>query len=100
MAEGKASGATITALTGHMSRKRMERYTHAGERSQKGCDFGARFGVPKKSPQLESVDSSDDEQVVNRSGAPGRIRTSDPLVRSQMLYPTELRAHIAWDATF
>ena len=28
-------------------------------------------------------------------GAPGRIRTSDPLVRSQMLYPAELRAHIA-----
>ena len=31
-----------------------------------------------------------------RNGAPGRIRTSDPLVRSQMLYPAELRAHIAW----
>ncbi len=30
-------------------------------------------------------------------GAPGRIRTSDPLVRSQMLYPAELRAHIAHD---
>ena len=28
-------------------------------------------------------------------GAPGRIRTSDPLVRSQILYPTELRAHVA-----
>ena len=27
-------------------------------------------------------------------GAPGRIRTSDRLVRSQVLYPTELRAHI------
>jgi hypothetical protein len=26
------------------------------------------------------------------NGAPGRIRTSDPLVRSQILYPTELRA--------
>src|ERR1700712_3837280 len=26
------------------------------------------------------------------AGAPGRIRTSDPLVRSQMLYPAELRA--------
>jgi hypothetical protein len=25
-------------------------------------------------------------------GAPGRIRTHDPLVRSQVLYPTELRA--------
>ena len=27
-------------------------------------------------------------------GAPGEIRTPDPLVRSQVLYPTELRAHI------
>ncbi len=27
-------------------------------------------------------------------GAPGRIRTSDRLVRSQVLYPAELRAHI------
>ena len=27
------------------------------------------------------------------SGAPGETRTPDPLVRSQMLYPTELRAH-------
>ena len=26
-------------------------------------------------------------------GAPGEIRTPDPLVRSQILYPTELRAH-------
>ena len=25
-------------------------------------------------------------------GAPGRIRTRDPLVRSQVLYPTELPA--------
>jgi hypothetical protein len=27
------------------------------------------------------------------NGAPGETRTPDPLVRSQMLYPTELRAH-------
>ncbi len=27
-----------------------------------------------------------------RIGAPGEIRTPDPLVRSQVLYPTELRA--------
>src|ERR1700739_4160107 len=26
-------------------------------------------------------------------GAPGEIRAPDPLVRSQVLYPTELRAH-------
>ena len=29
---------------------------------------------------------------VGSSGAPGEIRTPDPLVRSQMLYPAELRA--------
>ena len=32
-------------------------------------------------------------------GAPGRSRTSDLLVRSQLLYPAELRAHIALNAT-
>ena len=32
-------------------------------------------------------------------GAPGVIRTPDLLVRSQLLYPAELRAHIARDAT-
>jgi hypothetical protein len=30
--------------------------------------------------------------IIGLCGAPGRIRTSDPLVRSQMLYPAELRA--------
>jgi hypothetical protein len=55
-----------------------------------------RSGVPQNPPQLEAVDLSGTDQVVDMSGAPGRIRTSDPLVRSQMLYPTELRAHIAW----
>jgi hypothetical protein len=30
--------------------------------------------------------------VPERDGAPGEIRTPDPLVRSQMLYPAELRA--------
>ena len=30
------------------------------------------------------------------SGAPGQIRTGDPLLRRQTLYPTELRAH-AWE---
>ena len=32
-------------------------------------------------------------------GAPGAIRTPDPLVRSQVLYPTELRA-LKWIIKF
>jgi hypothetical protein len=35
------------------------------------------------------------EGEVRKFGAPGRSRTSDLLVRSQTLYPAELRAHIA-----
>jgi hypothetical protein len=34
------------------------------------------------------------DQVIEKNGAPGEIRTPDPLVRSQMLYPAELRARI------
>ena len=30
--------------------------------------------------------------IIKQIGAPGRIRTYDPLVRSQVLYPAELRA--------
>lgn len=30
---------------------------------------------------------------MRENGAPGEIRTPDLLVRSQTLYPTELRAH-------
>jgi hypothetical protein len=29
-------------------------------------------------------------------GAPGKIRTSDPMIRSHVLYPAELRVHIIW----
>ena len=31
---------------------------------------------------------------IQEVGAPGEIRTPDPLLRRQTLYPTELRAHI------
>jgi hypothetical protein len=34
-------------------------------------------------------------QVIELNGAPGEIRTPDLLVRSQALYPTELRAHLS-----
>ncbi len=39
------------------------------------------------------------EARLRESGAPGEIRTPDPLVRSQVLYPTELRAHCEERAT-
>ncbi len=33
-------------------------------------------------------------KIVTVNGAPGRIRTSGLLIRSQSLYPAELRAHM------
>ena len=32
-------------------------------------------------------------QKSKENGAPGRIRTPDPLIRSQVLYPAELPVH-------
>ena len=46
-----------------------------------------RTADKKKGPQTADLNLFD--------GAPGRIRTHDPLVRSQVLYPTELLAHIS-----
>ena len=43
-------------------------------------------------PWMGSDLTNDDLGRQFESGAPGRIRTHDPLVRSQVLYPTELRA--------
>ena len=35
------------------------------------------------------------QQMSNFTGAPGTIRTSDPQIRSLMLYPAELRARVS-----
>ena len=42
--------------------------------------------------KLTQISRTTHTQVKLSTGAPGRIRTHDPLVRSQVLYPTELRA--------
>ena len=48
-----------------------------------GSHTGARLGFSRT---LEA-------QMLEENGAPGTIRTSDPQIRSLMLYPAELRAH-------
>ena len=42
---------------------------------------------------VENRTGSTHPVLQNKNGAPGEIRTPDHLVRSQVLYPTELRAH-------
>jgi hypothetical protein len=40
---------------------------------------------------LERASKIGSPNLLNLNGAPGMIRTCDPLIRSQVLYPTELR---------
>jgi hypothetical protein len=39
------------------------------------------------------LDNSLSRQLIDKYGTPGVTRTRDPLLRRQVLYPTELRAH-------
>ncbi len=78
-------------ITTHYSAGELENLIEAVNRV---CGDNSR-----KSPALvllkqKAVTAEDDNRlnVEVKNGAPGRIRTSDHLVRSQVLYPTELRA--------
>ena len=55
-------------------------------RGRSGSSRGHVLVTAQKKKGLQNL------QALDQVGAPGRIRTSDPLVRSQVLYPTELRA--------
>ena len=64
-----------------------------------------RKATMQRSPQAKAVANLTRQQrgrvkilflpeiATGRNGAPGEIRTPDPLVRIQILYPAELRAH-------
>ncbi len=43
-------------------------------------------------PGMGTLEISEIVANTTNNGAPGEIRTPDPLVRSQVLYPAELRA--------
>ena len=88
----------IKELMGHASIVTTIRYIHATDHGKRGAitvlseyrqrhqrTDGRKF-VAKESGRLYSL-----PQVVDPTGAPGMIRTCDPLIRSQVLYPTELR---------
>ena len=44
---------------------------------------------------IKEFQKTDVDARVPKDGTPGKIRTCDPLIRSQILYPAELRVHIA-----
>ena len=54
-------------------------------------DHKHTFSYPKSSPKIVVLKVSNSKGL--KFGAPCQIRTGDLLIRTQMLYPTELMAH-------
>jgi integrase len=91
LAESQASDSTVMALAGHVSRAMMERYSHIRmEAKRKAVDTlsGTDFepGVAQNWAQFFVSENSDESNVVKRIGEPGRTRTCNPLIKSQLLY--------------
>ena len=91
LAESHASDSTVMALAGHVSRAMMERYSHIRmEAKRKAVDTlsGKDFepGVAQNWAQFLVSEKSDEANSLKRSGEPGRTRTSNPLIKSQLLY--------------
>ncbi len=91
LAESQASDSTVMALAGHVSRAMMERYSHIRmEAKRRAVDTlsGADFepGVAQNWAQFFISEKSDEANLLKKSGEPGRTRTCNPLIKSQLLY--------------
>ena len=91
LAESQASDSTVMALAGHVSRAMMERYSHIRtEAKRKAVDTlsGSDFepGVAQNWAQFFVSEKSDEANSLKTNGEPGRTRTCNPLIKSQLLY--------------
>jgi integrase len=91
LAESQASDSTVMALAGHVSRAMMERYSHIRMEAKRravddlsGTDFEPN--VAQNWAQFVVIEKSEDAKSLKRLGEPGRTRTSNPLIKSQLLY--------------
>jgi integrase len=91
LAESQACDSTVMALAGHVSRAMMERYSHIRMEAKRhavdnlsGTDFEP--GVAQNWAQFFVSDKSEEANLLKISGEPGRTRTSNPLLKRQLLY--------------
>jgi integrase len=91
LAESQSSDSTVMALAGHVSRKMMERYSHIRNEAKRqavenlsGTDFDE--GSAQKQAQFFVSEKTEEPNSLKTFGEPGRTRTSNPLIKSQLLY--------------
>jgi hypothetical protein len=78
-------------LAGHVSRAMMERYSHIRMEAKRRAvdnlsetDFEP--GVAQNCAQFFVSEKSDEANSLKTDGEPGRTRTCNPLIKSQLLY--------------
>ena len=84
------SNSLIRSLGTPRSCRHSNHPTGVPAQADSGPDFEKKA---RKANSIGQAPSQSDRKSL-KNGAPGEIRTPDRLVRSQVLYPTELRAHI------
>jgi hypothetical protein len=79
------------ALAGHVSRAMIEHYSHIRMEAKRrtvdtlsGSDFDS--GVAQNWAQYFVSEKTEEANQLNVSGEPGRTRTCNPLIKSQLLY--------------
>jgi hypothetical protein len=79
------------ALAGHVSRAVMERYSHTNMEAKhpavddlRGTDLKA--AVAQNWVQYFVSEISEEANLLKEDGEPGRTRTYNPLIKSQLLY--------------
>ena len=100
---GPAAGEQISVearqLTGHRANNRAENSHQPFRRREGALVAASRAGTDSERASESAKSGSNTSKIQWLFGAPGETRTPDHLVRSQVLYPTELRARRAGSLT-
>jgi integrase len=97
LADRQTSDQTVMALAGHMSRKMMERYSHARNEAKRfAVDSLHMGGIPGASPQFPTQQNKNglEPKLLILNGRRGGNRTHNPRLRRPVLYPIELLARV------
>ena len=112
LAESNLSDQTIMSIAGHVSRRMLEHYSHIRTEAKRHAveclempSDEVSQGAPNSLAKLDAsayvtkhVTNARPEDVgtpqpIETTNTPAPARTGDPLLRRQVLYPAELRAH-------
>src|SRR5579875_4227805 len=97
MLEAGVPEGVIREIAGHVDPAMTQHYSHprlAARRAAVETLMTAKLSPDDgRHVTKQLLEGNVGGQVIEKNGTPGVIRTPDPLLRRQVLYPAELRAH-------